>query len=72
MVGLATGRWGLTGQSPGFHVRICVHWWTLTSRLVADFRYFRSLLCLSCRSGEPTWGDTDPEPAERCAAQAGR
>ena len=28
------------------------------------FRYFRSLLFLSCRSGgEPTWGDTDPEPA---------
>ena len=27
------------------------------------FRYFRSLLFLSCRSGEPTWGDTHPEAA---------
>ena len=29
--------------------------------LGGHFRYFRSLLCLSCRSGEPTWGDTDPD-----------
>ena len=35
MVGLATGRWGLTGQSPGSHVRISAHWWTHTSRLDA-------------------------------------
>jgi len=32
-----------------------------TVALDTTFRYFRSLLCLSCRSGEPTWGDTDPE-----------